>query len=112
MAGAHTVTPGAVILFTLGLLAVPGAATTLGRRSFGQETADAPRITQQEFRKLLAARNVIVVDTRNAEAFPAGHIPGALLLPLEGQLTWSEAYQRSVVEKLKTARKPIVTYCA
>ena len=102
----------AVLLFTFGVFAVPGRAAAAGRRSRGQETAEAPRITQQEFKKLLAAKNVIVVDTRNADAFPAGHIPGAILLPLEGQLTWSEAYQQSVVEKLKTAKKPVVTYCA
>ena len=78
----------------------------------GQETSEAPRISQQEFKKLLTARNVIVVDTRNPEVFPEGHIPGALLLPLEGRLAWPEEYQKSVVERLKTARRPIVTYCA
>ena len=110
----------AVVLFTLGLFALPGRAAAhrsgtsaaIEHGSPGQETAEAPRITQQEFKKLLAARNVIVVDTRNPEAFPAGHIPGAILLPLEGRLTWPEAYQQSVVEKLKTASKPIVAYCA
>ena len=87
---------------------ISGTSAAIEHGSPGQETAEAPRITQQEFKKLLAARNVIVVDTRNPEAFPAGHIPGAILLPLEGRLTWPEAYQQSVVEKLKTASKPIV----
>ena len=77
----------------------------------GQETDEAPRITQQEFKKLLAAKDVIVIDTRNPDAYPQGHIPGAILLPLEGQLTWPESYQPTV-DMLKRSRKPIVTYCA
>jgi predicted sulfurtransferase len=76
-----------------------------------QETDEAPRISQQDFKKLLAARNVIVVDTRNPDAYPLGHIPGAVLLPLEGQLTWPEEYQ-ATVDMLKRSKKPIVTYCA
>jgi rhodanese-related sulfurtransferase len=55
---------------------------------------------------------VIIVDTRNADAYAQGHIPGAILLPLEGQLTWSDERQKTVVEPLKRAKKPIVTYCA
>jgi len=76
-----------------------------------QETDEAPRITQQEFKKLLKAKDVIVVDTRNPDAYPAGHIPGAIMLPLEGQLTWPESYQPTV-DMLKRSRKPVVTYCA
>ena len=72
---------------------------------------DAPRITQAEFKKLVAAKNVVVVDTRHEDAFEAGHIPGALLLPLEGAMTWPEEYEKTVA-KLIATRKPVVTYCA
>ena len=72
---------------------------------------DAPRITQAEFKKLVAAKNVVVVDTRHEDAFAAGHIPGALLLPLEGAMTWPEEYEKTVA-KLIATRKPVVTYCA
>ena len=72
---------------------------------------DAPRITQAEFKKLLAAKNVVVVDTRHADVFELGHIPGALLLPLEGAMTWPEEYEKTVAKLLAT-RKPVVTYCA
>src|SRR5207237_10267301 len=58
------------------------------------QAIDAPRITQQDFKKLVAAKNVVIVDTRNADAYPQGHIPGALLLPLEGTLTWPESYEK------------------
>ena len=77
-----------------------------------QPEDEAPRITQADFKKLVAAKNVIIVDTRNADAYAAGHIAGSILLPLEGQLTWSDADQKNVVEPLKHAKKPIVTYCA
>jgi rhodanese-related sulfurtransferase len=77
-----------------------------------QPEDEAPRISQSDFKKLIAAKNVIIVDTRNADAYAQGHIPGAILLPLEGQLTWSDERQKTVVEPLKRAKKPIVTYCA
>ena len=88
----------------LALLAMFPAAT----RSQG---IDAPRISQADFKKLIAAKNVVIVDTRVAEVFAAGHIPGALLLPLEGAMTWPEEYEKTVA-KLIATRKPVVTYCA
>lgn len=72
---------------------------------------DAPRITQQEFKRLFAAKNVVIVDTRIADVFEMGHIPGALRLPLEGRLTWPDEYEKTVQILLKT-KKPVVTYCA
>ncbi len=72
---------------------------------------DAPRISQQDFKKLIAANNVVIVDTRVADVYPLGHIPGALLLPLEGQLTWPESSEKTVSMLIAT-KKPVVTYCA
>jgi rhodanese-related sulfurtransferase len=89
------------------LLALASAA--IGAQ--GSDAVDAPRISMAEFKKLFAAKNVVIVDTRNADAFPASHIPGALLLPLEGQLTWPESFEKTV-RILQATRKPVVTYCA
>jgi predicted sulfurtransferase len=75
------------------------------------QAIDAPRISQQDFKKLIAANNVIIVDTRVADVFPLGHIPGAVLLPLEGQLTWPESYEKTVRTLIAT-KKRVVTYCA
>ncbi len=72
---------------------------------------DAPRISQQDFKKLIAARNVIIVDTRVADVYPLGHIQGAVLLPLEGSLTWPESYEKTVSALIAT-KKVVVTYCA
>jgi rhodanese-related sulfurtransferase len=73
---------------------------------------DAPRITQQDFKKLIAAKNVIIVDTRVVDVFDAGHIPGALQLPLEGRMTWPDEYEKTVVPLLLTTKKKVVVYCA
>jgi predicted sulfurtransferase len=72
---------------------------------------DAVRMTQQDFKKLFASKNVVIVDTRRADEFRVGHIPGAILLPLEGLASWPPEYEK-VVDSLKKATHPIVTYCA
>ena len=72
---------------------------------------DAPRISQQDFKKLVRAKNVVIVDTRVEDAFELGHIPGAVRLPLEGRLTWPESYEKTV-SMLIASKKPVVTYCA
>ena len=93
-------------LVCAGVLIGPASA-----RPQDADAIDAPRISMAEFKKLLAAKNVVVVDTRVADVFPLGHIAGALLLPLEGRLTWPEEYER-VVKQLVATKKPVVTYCA
>jgi rhodanese-related sulfurtransferase len=75
------------------------------------DAIDAPRITQQAFKKLFAAKNVVIVDTRNLDAFEVSHLHGALALPLEGRLTWPDEYEKTVAILLKT-KKPVVAYCA
>ena len=87
------------------------ATLPAGSIAQGSDAIDAPRITQSEFKKLVAAKNVVIVDTRHADVFAAGHMPGALLLPLEGQLTWPESYEKTVA-KLIASKKPVVAYCA
>ena len=86
---------------------VPGGVE--GKQS--ADAIDAPRISQQDFKKLLAAKNVVVVDTRNADEFARGHMPGAVLLPLEGQLTWPPEFEKTVA-MLQATKKPVVAYCA
>jgi rhodanese-related sulfurtransferase len=94
------------------LTLLPIGAQSAPRRGSGQADAiDAPRITQQAFKKLVAANNVVIVDTRNIEAFETSHMKGALPLPLEGRLTWLDQYEKTVAILLKT-KKPVVAYCA
>ena len=77
----------------------------------GADAIDAPRITQQAFRKLVAANNVVIVDTRNIDEYEKSHLRGALPLPLEGRLTWLDQYENTVAVLQKT-KKPVVAYCA
>ena len=80
-------------------------------RAQSADAIDAPRITQQAFKKLVAANNVVIVDSRNSDEFEKSHMRGALPLPLEGRLTWPDAYEKTVAILLKT-KKPVVAYCA
>jgi predicted methyltransferase len=64
----------------------------------------ALRISLEQFVGLAAKGAVTIVDVRGEESFAAGHIAGALLIPLgsvEGR-----------VEQLRSLRKPVVTYCS
>ncbi len=75
------------------------------------QAIDAPRISQQDFKKLIAAKNVVIVDTRVEDEYASGHIPGAVLLPLEGRLTWPESFEKTVATLIAT-KKTVVAYCA
>jgi hypothetical protein len=66
------------------------------------EHAGVPRIEQDELLAHLKAGDVTIVDVRDADAFLASHIPGALHIPL--------ARVEGEVPYLPKA-KPIVTYC-
>ncbi len=88
-----------------------GPSRASSRAAQGADAIDAPRISQQEFKKLVVANNVVIVDTRNVDSFQESHMRGALLLPLEGKLTWPDAYEKTVAILLKT-KKPVVVYCA
>ena len=99
---------------TLAIAAVAAlVALSPGRTLHAQQAApdNAPRISLGDFKNLVASKNVIVVDTRNADAFTLSRIPGAVLLPLEGLPDFPAQYAKTV-EMLKAANKPIVTYCA
>jgi rhodanese-related sulfurtransferase len=103
----------AVVAAVIGLAAV---AATFPRAVLAQKGEErgmdgAARITQAQFKKLIAAKTVIIVDTRNADAFAQGHIPAAHLLPLEGRMTWPMEFEK-FAQSLEKTTKTVVTYCA
>lgn len=61
------------------------------------------RVTVDELKKMIEADKVVVLDVRSADAYREAHIPGAVSAPL--------AELDKHVEKLKSAKKPIVSYC-
>jgi hypothetical protein len=56
---------------------------------------DAPRISQADFKKLVAANNVVIVDTGTRGVRRQPHA-GALRCRSKGTLTWPEAYEKTV----------------
>jgi len=68
------------------------------------DPAKVARVTVAELSKLHASGAVTVVDVRDTDSFKAGHVPGALSIPLD--------QVPANVARLKSARKPLVFYCA
>ena len=85
------------------LVALIVIAGGLAARADG-DLSTVPRISLAEFKKQHDQDKVLVIDTRSADAYRGGHIPGALNVPLSA---WKEHLPR-----LKATRKPIVAYCA
>jgi 3-mercaptopyruvate sulfurtransferase SseA len=92
------------LIRTIGLMVMIAAAFVLRTAAQEMDLDKAPRVTLAEFKKLFDARDVVVVDVRDEASFKAGHIPGALSIPLD-QVT-------AKAEQLRSENKPIVTYCA
>ena len=87
--------------------AAPTTPTTepQGDAAVSREEADpALRISIEEFRGLASTGAVTIVDVRSVESFAAGHIPGAISIPL--------ASVAAAAERLRKLGKPIVTYCS
>jgi SAM-dependent methyltransferase len=81
------------------------------RTTAASETADAEalndralRMSLTEFIQLTQKGGATIVDVRGQDSFAAGHIPGALSIPL--------STVEGSVEQLRTLAKPIVTYCS
>lgn len=66
----------------------------------------AERIGIDDFRTLHARGEVFVIDVRGAEAFTAGHIPGAVSVPLD------QVERRAGEIRAKATGLAIVTYCS
>jgi phage shock protein E len=69
-------------------------------------TATSPelRISYDDFRKLYDSGKVLVIDVRGDASYRAGHIPGAISIPLEAI--------EAKISGLKKEPRPIVTYCS
>lgn len=57
-------------------------AVTLALTGCAAQKCTYQQITQEEAKNRMDARDVIILDVREQEEFDAGHIPGALLLPV------------------------------
>ncbi len=89
----------ALAVFAAGPVALP----PLQSRAYAQ--MDAARISLPEFKKLYDAGKVLVVDTRDAQSYRAGHVPGAILVSQD------MVPARLADVKAKAAGKLVVAYC-
>lgn len=64
--------------------------------------AEVPRIAAEDLREKVRAGTVFVIDTRDAAAFAAAHVPGAINLPM--------ASVEANLDRIPKG-KEIVTYC-
>ena len=63
------------------------------------------QITQEKAKEMMDTQEVIVLDVREQDEFDAGHIPGAVLLPV-GTITKDTA--AAVIDDLDTV---VLVYC-
>jgi predicted methyltransferase len=70
----------------------------------GEWKSPALRISVADFKQLHAKGDVLVLDVRDAESYRQGHLPGAVLVPLD--------MVESRAAELRTEKRPIVTYCS
>jgi 3-mercaptopyruvate sulfurtransferase SseA len=65
----------------IGLLVIPGCLIILSRL---RQPASAPGLTAADLARGLAeGRHFLLVDIRAPEEYAAGHLPGALNIPME-----------------------------
>ncbi len=96
----------ALILFAIGLLLLnpPGQTTVLPDTNLPTESVypEIPRVSLADAKAAYDARKAVFVDARSGTSYSAGHIPGALSIPVD-QLT----------NRLSELNKNdwIITYC-
>lgn len=63
------------------------------------------QITQEEAKKMMDSQEVIILDVREQDEFDAGHIPGAILLPVG---TISDETAADVIPEVDSV---VLVYC-
>ncbi len=79
-------------------------STTADGDAKAEWKSPALRISVEDFKQLRAKGDVLILDVRDAESYRNGHLPGAVLMPLDTV--------ESRVAELRNEKRPIVTYCS
>jgi predicted methyltransferase len=95
-----TLSPGAAPPTTV----APSPPSTSADATSGDWRDPALRISVKEFAQLSSTARVTVIDVRDQGMFAKGHIPNAVLIPLEDI--------EASVERLRSLTPPFVTYCS
>jgi rhodanese-related sulfurtransferase len=93
-----------IVLAALALAVI--AAGARAQVSGGDDLASVPRMSMLDFAAQHASGRVLVVDVRTEVAFRAGHIPGAIHVPLP------DVEARAADVARRAAGRSVVTYCA
>ena len=80
------------------LLVLTGCGGTEVKNTYQQ-------ITQEEAKKMMDSQEVIILDVREQDEFDAGHIPGAILLPVG---TISDETAANVIPEVDSV---VLVYC-
>jgi len=102
-----------ISVFTILILALVFAGCHSKRATLAQTQAPAPsptrppdgarRVTIEEMEALVKENKAVVIDVRSQDAYDAGHIPGAKLIPAYDILNRSNELPKD---------KLIITYCS
>ena len=91
------------VLETLFAATVALAPTAVLAQAPAPTPSPAPRMEVSECQKRVAAGKAVIVDVRDAAAYKANHIAGALSVPLDTV--------GAKADELKKGGKAIVAYC-
>ena len=72
----HSLRRWPAVLAALALIAL------IPRTSSAAGAADAPRVAAEEVKRLAAKGEVVIIDTRNKDAYDFEHIEGAISVPV------------------------------
>ncbi|WP_205012827.1 rhodanese-like domain-containing protein [Sphingomonas panacisoli] len=70
-----------------------------------QPIRDRHRLSLAQFQAMAASGKAVILDARSADAFAAGHIAGAINLPL------TDFTAEALAEKLPDRSRPVLIYC-
>jgi len=71
-----------------------------------QSAADDARIKYERFKAVVKSETVVIVDVRDADSYRAGHIPGAVSVPLAGIASYADTLIK------RNEKREIVIYCS
>jgi rhodanese-related sulfurtransferase len=99
-----TTAAGLAIIMTMAWCGTTSAGRAVDLMQEQEPAVD--RMTIVDFAVLQAKRGALVVDVRNSDSFTAGHIPGAINVPVD-------AVSKRVSDIATRAKgRPVVTYCS
>ena len=92
-----------ILVIPILLLATLACSSALSQTEPATE-ADVPRITVEDAKAAVDGSEAVIVDVRSAESFAAGHIAGAISIPLA-------EFETNISNIALEKDQWIITYC-